>query len=442
MTDTLLDRVPPQSIEAEQSVLGSLLISREAHFALREVGLEPADFYREAHEILFATVCGMYDREETVDIITVQEALRGAGRLEQCGGIEYIMALIDSVPTAVHARYYGEIVRDKAVRRQWLDVAGRIIGAAHDGETDAAQISAIANDGDLAITKRLSIGGDWTPYSEIIPAVVGQIEEAYTSGEDLKGIPSGIPALDNLTCGWQDRDLILIAARPSNGKTALMLQLAEQSARAGYPVGIFSLEMDRGALGMRALQAETHMSGYALRQPRFGDEGWRNIMAATGRLTDLPVYIDDEPVVSYAHIFPKARRAVMEHGVRLLMCDYAQLVEGPRGESRNREVGMIVRAMRTTAKRLGVPFIALSQLSRRCEQENRKPRLSDLRDSGEIEQEINVCVFIHIPEKPADGEDCDAELILAKNRQLAQGVVPVRWVPRLMRFVPRTGQSE
>jgi len=433
--------VPPNALEAEQSTLGSLMIDREAYFAVKELDLVGADFYREAHQVIFEAIGSLYEAEQQVDILTLQDEMRRRKMLEKVGGPEYLMTLIDLVPSASNAGHYARIVRDAAVRRQWIDLASRIEAAAHDPETEIGQLCAMANDGELAISRRLT-QGTWTPYKEIIGGVVHQIDEAYQSGGEVKGIPSGFDRLDSLTLGWQNKELVLIAGRPSKGKTALMLQLAETAATHGYPVGIFSLEMDKDSLGYRAVQAASGMSGYALRAPRFGTEGWEKVYYALGKLSELPIYIDDEPVVRHIDIFTKARRAVLEHGVKLLMLDYSQLAEGPKGESRTREVGMVLRAMRITAKRLDVPFIALSQLSRRCEEEgNRRPKLSDLRDSGEMEQEANVCIFIHFDGKEGTPTEDNAELILAKNRQGAKGNVRVRWMPHLMRFVPRTDRE-
>lgn len=427
----LLDHIPPQNIEAEQSTLGSLLIDREAYHAVKELGLTGADFYREAHQVIYEAVAGMHEREEQVDIITVQETLRAANKLEAIGGIEYVMTLIDLVPSASNAAYYGGIVREKAVRRQWIDLAHRLATAAYQEDVPIERLSVLANDAELAISSR-TCAGDWTAYAEIIPRVLQRIEDAERTGGELTGIPTGLARLDNIIGGWQAKELAIIAARPSKGKTALALQFAEEAARRGYPVGVFSLEMDEDELGFRAIGAATGMDGYALRKPRFGEEGWSRLMRAVGTLGDLPVYINDEPVIRYTDIFPLARRAVMQYGAKLLIFDYAQLAEGPKGESRSREVGAIVHAMRTTAKKLDVAFIGLSQLSRQCETENRAPRLADLRDSGEIEQEIQVGIFIHFTDEQ------NADLIVAKNRKGRRGAVPVQWRPTVMRFVETT----
>lgn len=413
------DRIPA-NLEAEQAAVGSLLISREAHHTFREIGLTAADFYRQAHELLFAVVSGMHERDETVDLITVQAALQSAGTLAQVGGMEYVMRLLDETPTAAHARHYGEIVKEKATLRQYLDLAGRITGLAQTADTKPADVSALISRAESEISRGFAIG-TWTPYDEVIQHVIQRMEEP----ESLMGLPTGIVKLDRMTMGLHKKTLIVIAARPGMGKTALALQIAENVAREGTPVALFSLEMDKDELGLRSIQAATGYSGYAIRG-HIPDENWTGIMRAAGPLSSLPIYVDDEPTVKHTEIFPKARRAVHEHGCGLIVFDYAQLAEGPKGDSRNREVGEIFRAMRTAAKRLDVPWIALSQLSRDCEKENRAPRKSDLRDSGEIEAEANVILMIH-----------HDQIIIAKNRQLATGLVPVTWLPNVMRFVDR-----
>lgn len=427
----LLDRVPPQNLEAEQSALGSLLIDKRAYYALQDaqVGLQGSDFYREAHQVIYEAVAGMYDREQQVDIITIQEELRASGKLEQVGGIEYLCTLIDLVPSASNAAYYGRIVRDKAVARQYIDLGMRIVAAGHNQEAGASAISELISRSESEISRRMTAGA-WTRYSDIIASVVQRME----TPDALMGIQTGIAGLDKITMGLHRKTLIVIAARPGLGKTALGLQIAENAARSGVPVAIFSLEMDKDELGLRSVQAATGMSGYQIRH-RIPDDMWTSIYEQTGPVSDLPIYVDDEPTCRYSEIFPKARAAVQEHGVGLVIFDYAQLGDGPKGESRNREIGEVVRAMRNAAKRLDVPWIVLSQLSRRCEEEgNRRPRKSDLRDSGEIENEMNVCMFLHRPDKENPNH---VQIIVDKNRQLATGVVEAIWLPEIMRFADR-----
>lgn len=431
----LVDKHPPANLEAEQSTVGSILLDREAYFAVKDVGVVTGDFYREAHQIIFAAAAGLYEQERCVDIVTMQEELRTSGKLELVGGLEYLTALLDSVPTATNAGYYAQIVKEKAVRRQWIDLTYRMNAAAHNEDLPVEQLSVMANDAELAIAGR-TCAGDWTGYADIIPRVGNIITEADKAGAELTGISTGLPGLDTIIGGWKSKELAIIAARPSKGKTAIALQFAEHAATLGYPAAIFSLEMDEDELGFRAIGADTGLDSYALRKPRFGEEGWKRIMDSVGKLADLPVYINDEPVVRHTDIFPMSRRAVMEHGVKLVIFDYGQLADGHRGESRSREVGSIFHAMRITAKRLDVSFIGLSQLSRECERDNRAPRMSDLRDSGEIEQEAQVCIFIHFQ------DDENADLIVAKNRKGRKGSVPVLWQPGVMRFVCRTDRAE
>lgn len=434
------DRVPPQNLEAEQSAIGSLLIDREAHFTFRDLGLTAADFYRQAHELLFEVVSAMHEREETVDLITVQEAMRTSGKLEQVGGMEYICTLIDQTPTAAHARHYGEIVKEKALRRQWIDLAARIESQAFDENTDIMQVSAVAMEGERVLSDRATTG-ELAWFSELVPTEYQRIEQAWQKSEDLHGISYGLKKLDEITCGMNKGDLIVIAARPSQGKTALALQFAESAAHQGVPTVIFSVEMKRQALAIRALQAASGLNGYALRNPKFGEEGLQSLCRAMGRLSDLPIAVDDASIVRHTDLFPKCRRAVMKHGVGLFILDFGQLVHGPLGESRNREVAVVFESMKDIAKRLDVPFISLSQLSRRCEQEsNRRPQLSDLLDSGAIEASADVIMFLHFPDR--EKEPSIADIVVAKDRQLATGVCPVYWNAPVMRFTARADDRE
>jgi len=375
-----MDKIPPQNLEAEQSFLGSLLIDRQAFYtAVEETGIRAGDFYRDAHARIYEALANLHSRNEPIDIITVQEELRGGGQLDGVGGTEYLMLLIDSVPTSAHASYYAGIIKDRAIRRQWIDQAQSLQSAAYDEGTELQAISLQAHEGDLRISER-TVKGEWLPFSHLIPRVFSTVEAAYQTGTNIHGIPSGLPALDQITCGWNKGDLIIIAARPSMGKTALALQFAEHAAVCGVPTAIFSLEMQDQQLGLRALTAQSGLSGYALRNPNFDEERWAVLIAGARKLAELPVYINDQPSLDYTDIQVQSRRAVVQHGIGLFLLDFTQLAHGPKGESRNREMGIVADAMKATAKSLNVPFIALSQLSRRCEVEKREPELHDLRD--------------------------------------------------------------
>lgn len=430
-----MSRIPPQNLEAEQSLLGSLMIDSSVYDDIvdSENPITEADFYSPNHRTIYRHIVQLIESQSPVDILTVQESLRASQELDGVGGTDYLMLLVDSVPSAKNACYYAKVVRDKSIRRQWIAHCASVMEAAYNEQTPLSDVASMAHEGDMAISAKQE-RGVWLPFSEILEETFERIETAYNTKTPIVGIPSGIPNLDQLTAGWNSPDLIILAARPSQGKTALAMQWAEHAAGQGHPVGIFSCEMGRHQIALRSLQAAIGTSGYALRNPRILDEDtWVALARATGRLADLPIYINDIGVLSHSDIMVQARRVVREHGVKLIIVDFIQLISGPRGDGRNREIGMVAQTLKATAKALDIPIIALSQLSRRCVEEKREPELHDLRDSGEIEAHADVAIFIH----HVNEEDGTAWLKVAKNRQLATGRVPVTWLPKTMRFVPR-----
>ncbi len=436
----MLDRIPPQNLEAEQALLGSMLMDRNAYYAAKEAGITPADFYREVHLCLYQIIAGMHEHEQQVDPVTVQEELRKRDMLDQIGGIEYVLTLYDVTPTAVNAPYYAKIVREYAARRQWIDLAIRLEHEAYDTGADVGQLSMLARDGELEISSRLG-GGEWVRMSELLPDIERDIIVARESERQLMGIPCGIGALDRLICGAEPADTIYVAGLPSMGKTAFALQWAVHAASGpmGIPVGIFSLEMTARSLVMRELQASSKISGYKMLDPiQIDGDEFVQFYRAIGKIGDLPIFIDDDSDISYEQIFPRARRAVQQFGVRMFILDYVGLVDGPKGQSRNIEVGTVGKAIKSAAKRLNVPFIVLSQLSRDCVKGNRAPVAADLRDSGDLEAQADKIIFPHRPD--AEKKD-EMLLIVAKDRNHATGSIPVYWDGALMRFGERVDRE-
>ena len=426
---TLADVAPPSNLEAEQSLLGALMISKYAYWETCDL-ITASDFYRDAHQVIFTAINRLYQAKAQVDIVSVQEELRKRGEFEEAGGLEYLMALIDSVPSAANARYYGETVKEKSVRRQLLDLSLRVQGMARDEGQALAEILSSVSIGVLEVL-RDGTTARWTDYETLLRRAYERVEEAYLSGQLLVGLPSGIPDLDELTCGFMPTDLIIVASRTSIGKTAIAQQIAEHVASLGTPVAFFSLEMGEDPLALRALQAAADVPGILLRRPRFGEEIWGKLVKGHSKICNLPIYVNDRSGLTIGEITAQAQRIVMEKKVGLILVDYIGIVKGELPEHRVRELGIIAGGLKEIAKQLKIPVIALSQLSRQVDKEKRKPMLSDIRDSGEIEQIADVVILIHRP-----GESTTAELIVAKNRNLLTGTVEVFWHGNAMRFKP------
>lgn len=434
MTDSLQDRMPPASIEAEQSLIGSLMIDKHAYYSVCDK-VKPSDCYRETHSLVLSAIYALYRANEPVDIVAVQEKLRNAGKLDAAGGTDYLCALIDSVPSAANALFYAETVAEKSTRRKLISLAERLQVSARDTTKHLKDVLGTAQQGMIQIVQG-GIKGEWVSYGDIMAQVLEQVEEAYERGTPNFGLPTGIHGLDKILCGLNAPDIIMLAALSSRGKSLLMQQIAESVADEGNPVAMFSLEMSKLQLGYRSLQSRSGLPGVALRNPKFGTEGWERVTAAAGELANAPIYVNDASGLHYMDIQAQARRMVMEKGVKLIVLDYLQLIRSDKGESRSREVGVVMEAVKSTAKDLNIPFILLSQLNRNPEKDNnRKPRLSDLRDSGEIEQNADVVIFIH---HDKDG----SELIVAKNRQFACGSVPITWLKEKMRFADQSERSD
>ena len=393
----LPERVPPQNIEAEQSVLGAMLIKKEAITQAQEL-LRPDDFYREAHRIVFETMLELAGDNEAVDLVTLTEALRKKEMLEKVGGISFITALANYVPTAANIVYHAQIVKEKSELRHLIDAATEIASAAYEATDDVKDIMDDAEKKILAVAANQT-GGAFEPIRNIVIDTVGRVETLYENQGGLTGISTGFRDLDRDTSGLQKSDLILVAARPSMGKTAFTLNIATYAAMHGHTVAFFSLEMSKEQLVQRMLCSEGGIDSQRLRTGKLEDADWDRLINTADRVSKASIYIDDTAGINVMDLRSKARRLKAEHGLDLIVIDYLQLMQGrSKGgdNSRQQEISEISRSLKALARELDVPVVALSQLSRSVESRTvKKPMLSDLRESGSLEQDADIVMFLY-----------------------------------------------
>lgn len=417
----LIDRVPPQNLEAEQSVLGALLIEREAISKVTEF-LKPIDFYRDAHKVVFETILELYAKNDAIDLITVTEHLRKESKLEAAGGVSYVASLANSVPTAANVVYHARIIEEKALLRQLINSATAIAGLGYEANEEVDLILDKAEKMILDVASR-KVGKEFVPIKTIILDAFTKIEQLYASKGGITGLSTGFKDLDMLTAGLQASDLILIAARPSMGKTAFVLNIAQHVAvRDKQPVAFFSLEMSKEQLVQRMLCAEATIDASRLRIGQLEDKDWTNLIEGADRLSSAPIYIDDTAGINVVELRSKARRLQQEHGLKLIIIDYLQLMQGNgggRSENRQQEISEISRSLKSLARELNLPVIALSQLSRGVEsRQTKKPMLSDLRESGSLEQDADIVAFLYREDyyNPDTDQKNITEVIIAKHR--------------------------
>jgi len=410
-------RIAPHDLDAEKSVIGSLLIDQDAIAAIRDV-LEPGDFYAEKHAHIYRAAIALSDRGEPIDTVTLRSELDRHGELARAGGIAYIADLSTCVPTAVSVKHYADIVADHALRRQLIRAGGEVAGLGFDvGLTTESALDTAEQ-----AVFRISESRHDTEASHIAPAVkeLWQILEQRSNEKRLlSGVATGFKKLDQLTLGLQPGELVVLAARPSVGKTAFALNIARHAAVAERdPVAVFSLEMSKQALVQRLICSEANIDSYLLRTSQLDPSAYQRIARAMDQLTQADMWIDDTYALSIASLRARARRMKAQHNIKLIVIDYLQLMRGGRQESRVQEVSDISSGLKSIAKELNVPVLALSQLSRESERrENRRPQLSDLRDSGSIEQDADVVIFLFRPGMHKEEIDkSKTELIVAKNR--------------------------
>lgn len=394
----MAERMPPQSIDAEQSVLGAMLIEKNVISEVAEI-LTADDFYRESHRLVFDAIVSLFSENEAADFVTVTEYLKKTGNLEKAGGIAFVSSLPNLVPIASNAVYYAKIVREKSQLRGLIRVGTEIVGSAYEDNDDVDTLMDNAEKRILSVTSKHS-SRDFVPMHDILIDTFERIQKRAETKGSLTGLASGFIDLDNLTSGFQKSDLILVAARPSMGKTAFTLNIATYVAIHGRePVAFFSLEMSKEQLVYRMLAAEGAIDSSKLRTADLTDDDFTNLVAAADRLNKAPIYIDDTPGITVMELRSKARRLKAEHGLSLVVIDYLQLMQGggrKNGDNRQQEISEISRSLKALARELDVPVIALSQLSRGVEaRPSKKPMLSDLRESGSLEQDADIVMFLY-----------------------------------------------
>lgn len=432
------DKLVPHNVEAEEAVLGSLLIDPEALFRVSSF-LKSDDFYLQKNSWIYEAILGLHERREPIDFVTLCDELERQERLEEIGGAAYVTHLINAVPSAIHVEAYGHIVEHSAIRRRLISAASRIAQLAYQEDEDINQAVDRAEQALFSVSQR-RITRDLTPVQEVIRRYYDRIEYLYDHRDEPLGVPTGFVDIDRLLGGLQRSDLILIAARPSVGKTSLGISIARHAANLGQHVAIFSLEMSSEQVVQRMVSAETGIDAQRLRLGELREEEWPLFVQATGRLSDLPLFIDDTPSISVLQMRTKARRLHAEHGIDLMLVDYLQLMttDDRRNESRVQEVSYISRSLKGLARELDIPLVAISQLSRAVEQRSDKhPILADLRASGSLEQDADVVMFIYRDElyNPETEEQNIADIIIAKHRNGPSGTVQLFFRDRLAQFL-------
>ncbi len=429
--------VQPHSEEAELAVLGSMLSSKEAVSQTLQ-WLEPKDFYKDAHMKIFSAMIKLFDQAEPIDTLSVSEYLKKNNDLDMVGGIYFLTGLVEMVPTAAHIERYAKIVKEKALLRNLITLSHGIAKEAYDDSLDVSEILEKSEQSMFEITQNQLKGG-FEQINQGIISALNDLEEKRKKDSVVTGVPSGLLELDELTSGFQKGELVIIAGRPSMGKTALALSMIRNAAlEADMGIGMFSLEMGNQSLAMRLLCAEARVNMHFVRTGKLPSKLWKNLGLAAGELEEAPIYLDDTPAITVRELRAKARRLVSKNKIDMIVVDYLQLMQGPRGvENRQQEISVISRSLKALAKEIDVPVVALSQLSRAVEQrQDRRPQLSDLRESGAIEQDADVVIFLYRP-WVYSGEDEDegkAEIIVSKQRNGPTGKVEATFIKQYARF--------
>lgn len=419
-------RIPPQNVEAEQAVLGAMMLEHNAVVAAMEK-LRPGDFYREVHRTIFEAMEHLHHDNKEVDVITLPEELRRMKKLDDVGGLEYILSLPNLVATAANIEYHANIVAEKALARNIITTCTELTSEAYDGEKEPEDLLDDAERRILQISESKR-RGDFAPVGVVVEETLDKITKLYENKAGITGLPTGFRDLDRLTSGLQPSDLILVAARPSMGKTAFTLNIAQNvGVKQHKTVAFFSLEMSQEQLVQRLLCQIAHIDSQKLRTGQLNsDDEWTKLTDACDKLYQAPIYIDDTPGLSVTEMRSKARRLKAEHGLDLIIVDYLQLMQGRNSESRQQEISEISRSLKALARELKVPLIALSQLSRSVEsRQDKRPMLSDLRESGALEQDADIVSFLYREDyydKETENQHI-TEIILAKHRNGPVGSV-------------------
>jgi replicative DNA helicase len=413
-------RLPPQNVEAERSVLGALLIDKDAIVKVAEF-LRPEHFYKDSHGRVYTAILSLYEKREPADMVTVPDELQKKKLLDKVGGLGYLSELATAVPTATNIEYYGRIVKDNFVKRELIASASRIAEMGYDVETECAELVDKAEQSLFKVSQDF-LREYFVPIKQTLEASFDRLEELHQAGEGLRGVPTGFKTLDQKLSGLQESNLLILAARPSVGKSSMASNIAQHAAvEHKVPVGIFSLEMSREQLVDRMLSAQADADAWRITTGNLEEEDFARIGEAMGELAEAPIFIDDTPGLNILEMRTKARRLQMEHGVKLFIVDYLQLLHGRGLENRVQEVSEISQALKNMARELKVPVLACAQLSRAIESRtSRIPQLSDLRESGSIEQESDVVMFLYRPDEENRSE---IKLLISKHRNGPTGEI-------------------
>lgn len=434
-----IHRLPPQNIEAEQCVLGSILLQPGAMGSAVEI-VSPDDFYREPHRLIFTAMLALFDKSEPLDLITINSHLQDSRKLDTVGGPAYLASLTDLVPVATNIGHYARLVRDKAILRRLIQTSTEIAGRCYEEQDD---IDALLDEVEQTVFEisRDKSGQSYWPMKTVVSNTFKYIEKLYERKEHITGVPTDFHDFDRLTAGLQPSDLIIVAARPSMGKTALAMNMVQHVALMHKTaVGVFSLEMSKEQLGLRMLCSVSRVDAQRLRTGFLKEQDWPKLTRAYNMLLDTPIFIDDTPSISVLEMRAKARRLKTEHNIGLVVVDYLQLMRGRSNvQSREQEISEISRSLKAMAKELHIPVMALSQLNRSLEaRPNKRPQLSDLRESGAIEQDADVICFIYRDEVYNKAEDNPkkglAELIIGKQRNGPTGTIELAFLDRFTTF--------
>jgi replicative DNA helicase len=433
------NRLPPQDIDAEASILSAILIDNESLFDVVEI-LQPDDFYRGAHQKIYSAITGLFTRNDPIDLVTLANILKEQKHLEEVGGATYLAQLVNEIPLAVNPAHHAKIVHEKACLRRLIHKANEITKRCFEDGGEVEEVIDFAENAVFEISEN-KIKPSFHPISSIIDTNIDELEERQANKSIHTGVPTGFSRLDTLTSGLQKSDLIILAARPAMGKTAFALNLARNAAvDSGVPTAVFSLEMSKEQLSMRMLCSESRVDASKIRGGFFGKEDWQRITEGAGVLSQAPLFIDDSPDISAMDVRAKCRRLKMDKGLGLVIIDYLQLMRGRHGaERRDLEISEMSRSLKILAKELSIPVIALSQLNRKLEERSdKRPMLSDLRESGALEQDADVVAFIYRDEVYNKEENNPnrnkAEIILAKQRSGPVGTAHLAFLGTYTRF--------
>ena len=440
-----LTRHAPQNISAEQATLGSIILDKDSILNCIEI-LQPEDFYRNAHQVIYQCALDLFEKNQAVDLVTLTEELNTQKQLEEVGGASYLTTLMSSVPTAANVVYYAKIVEQKAVLRKLINHATQIVTMGYEEQEDARILLDKAENLIFDVSQQ-KVEHSFSPIKDLLTESFEKIEDLYHRDNFITGVPTGFIELDEITTGFQPSELVIMAGRPSMGKTALCLNIAQNAAmQHKIPVAIFSLEMSKAQIVQRMLCSEARIDTHALRRGRMPEEDWPKLSMAAGRLSAAPIFIDDTAGISPLEIKAKSRRLKARHDLGLILIDYLQLIQtGLKIENRQQEISQISRSLKGLARELNVPVIAVSQLSRAVEQRTiQRPRLSDLRESGAIEQDADVVAFLYREEyyKPKSSKKGIAEVIVSKQRNGPTGTLELAFLKEYTRFENLARTSE